>query len=960
MTNLPAGTVTFLFTDIEGSTRLLQRLGDQYVEALKEHRRLLRAATRMRDGTEVDTQGDAFFFVFARARDAVAAAVACQQAIVAHPWGEGITFRVRMGVHTGEPRAADGGYTGMDVHRAARVCSAAHGGQILLSDTTQALVARDLPGGVTLQDLGEHRLKDLAHSQRLFQVVAAGLPSDFPALRAHEALPNNLPAHVTSFIGREREIADVIGLLDSSRLLTLTGSGGAGKTRLALQVAAAALRDFADGVWMVELASLADPSLVPQTLASVLSVPEHPGRPLSETLVDALRHKCLLIVLDNCEHLQPACAQIANALVRGCPRLRILATSRVALGVPGETVWRTPSLSIPDLDQTFEPAVLQQYEAVQLFIERARSVQREFALSMNNAHAVARVCRELDGIPLALELAAARTRVLTVEQIATRLGDRFQLLTGGSSLVVPRHQTLQATMDWSYDLLSKKEQVLLRRLSVFAGGCTLEAAEAVCTGSQVSRADVLDLLTQLVDKSLVQVELHEGAARYTLLETVREYGRNRLKDNGETDEARRRHCDWYCAVAERAKPELFGPHAIAWLERLETDHDNFRGALEWCRIEPDVPNAAGLRLVVVLYNFLETRGHFAEVRQWLDEMLTLYKDAAPVWRARGLNLAGHLAYTQGDSERALIRCEEALALSRTAGDKTQTGQALHYLAHAAEGAGDYRRAAELFEQSVAVHRDAGSTIELGTALHCLANLTRLGPSSRANYQKAWQLFEEALAIFHGQGYQRGPATTLHNMAYLALREGDHVRARALFSESLVLAKEMQDRRVLNCIAGLAAMDADTAPERAARLFGAAETLMSTAGVSLEPVNRADHDHYVTKAKGRLGERAFELAWRQGASMTVDTATTYALAEDGAVFSQVKTSAGRPKLTAREREVAALVARGLTNREISSSLVIAERTVDAHVEHILNKLGVDSRTHIATWAVEQGLYKPAWE
>lgn len=677
-----------------------------------------------------------------------------------------------------------------------------------------------------------------------------------PAIPPPPRRPHNLPVQLTTFIGREQEIAEVKRLLGAARLLTLTGPGGCGKTRLALRVVADSVDQHPDGVWFVDLAPLADAAFIPSSVAAALDVPEQPTRPLTDTLADYLRTKTLLLVLDNCEHLRTACQVLADRLLRASDTARILATSREVLGVEGESTYRVPPLGLPDVHHAPSVAHLTEYDAIRLFAERAALVQPGFTITPSNAPAVLQICQRLDGMRLALEFAAARIRTLSAEQIAARLGDRFQLLTGASSMAVPRHQTLQATMDWSHDLLSKQEQALLRRLSVFAGGCTLEAAEAVCAGGGLERAEVLDLLTQLIDKSLVQVEAHEGEARYSLLETVRQYGRQRLEEAGDALVARQRHFGWYLALAERAAQELLGPNEIAWLERLEQDHDNFRAAIEWSRIEPG-EEAGGLRLVVALYQFLEIRGHFAEVRQWLDDMLSRHKNATPLLRAKALNLAGHLAYSQGDPARVVALCEEALAIAQTAGDKTQTAQALHYLAHAAEGVGDYRHAAGLLERSIALHREAGSVHQLGTALHCLANTGRFGPNAQRNLEKSAALFEEALTIFRTAAYSRGTTTTLHNLGYLALHRGNHRKALALFRDSLMQAKDAGDRRALNCLAGLAGVAARTAPERAARLFGAAATLMAAAGVSLEPVNRADHDRSLAAVKAHLGERAFE-------------------------------------------------------------------------------------------------------
>jgi predicted ATPase/class 3 adenylate cyclase len=575
MTSLPTGTVTFRFTDIEGSTRLLQRLGERYAEALATHHGLLRTAIQEGQGQVVDTQGDAVSAAFPRARNALLAAIAAQRAVQAHPWPDETAPKVRIGLHTGEPVTAETGYVGMDVHRAARIAAAGHGGQILVSDVTHGVVARDLPEGVGLRDLGEHRLRDLANPLRLFQVVASDLPTDFPPLRSLDTNRHNLPIQLTSFIGRTREIAEVKRLLCTARLVTLTGAGGAGKTRLALQAVADMVESYRDGVWLAEFAPIADPALVPKTVASALNVPEQPGRDLTETLVDALRLKAPLLLLDNCEHLLAACRDLAAALLRKCPQVRILATSREGLGVPGETVWRVPSLSVPeDIRHIPGPTELVGYDAVRLFVDRAVTTTPGFTVTSKNALAVAQVCRRLDGIPLAIELAAARVKVLAVEQIAARLDDRFRLLTGGSKTVLPRQQTLGAAIDWSYHLLSETERLLLGRLSVFAGGWPLDAAEGVCAGGNVEATDILDLLTSLVDKSLVLAETQCGEARYRLLETVRQYARDRLAEAGEEADVRTRHRAWYVALAERAEKEPRGPRQRIWRE-----HENLRAAL---------------------------------------------------------------------------------------------------------------------------------------------------------------------------------------------------------------------------------------------------------------------------------------------------------------------------------------------------------------------------------------------
>src|SRR5713226_3988636 len=554
MPGLPAGTVTFLCADIEASTRLVERLGDRYHDLLEQYRRILRTAISHHRGHEVDAVGDALFAAFSRAADALAAAVEMQRELATCSWPGDATVRARVGLHSGEPLATDVGYIGIDVHRAARICAAGHGGQILLSQPVGALSAHHLPAGVSLRDLGVHRLKDLREPERLFQVLHPALPIEFAPLKGLDVLPNNLPRQLTSFVGREKEKAEIRRLLSTARLVTLTGTGGAGKTRLALQVAAELLEQYPDGVWLVELAPLSDPYLVPQAVTSALGLPEQFGRAFTETLVDHLRLKVLLVILDNCEHLVVACGELVTALLRACTNLRILATSREGLGIEGETLYPVPSLAVPDPQRLPPTEELTRYEAISLFAQRAVAVSPSFKITPQNAPAVAQVCYRLDGIPLAIELAAARVKVLAVDQIVTRLDDRFRLLTGGSRTALPRHQTLMAALDWSYTLLSEKEGTLFRRFSVLAGGCTLEAAEVVCADRGIEHDEVLDLLARLVDKSLLVADLHQVDARYRMLETIRQFGQEKLLTSGEGATVRTRHRNYFLMLAERAEP----------------------------------------------------------------------------------------------------------------------------------------------------------------------------------------------------------------------------------------------------------------------------------------------------------------------------------------------------------------------------------------------------------------------
>jgi predicted ATPase/DNA-binding CsgD family transcriptional regulator len=772
---------------------------------------------------------------------------------------------------------------------------------------------------------------------------------------ARPAIPNNLPAPLTSFIGREREIGDVCGLLRSARLVTLTGAGGCGKSRLALEVARRSLAGFRDGVWIVELAALSEGTLVPNACAAALGVPEQRRRSMADALAGALKRKSALLVLDNCEHLLPACAALADILLRTCADLRILATTREGLGVPGETVRRVPSLSVPGPAHLPRAERAADFEAVALFAERAAAVRPGFRVTAHNVRAVADICRRLDGIPLAIELAAARMKALSADQIAARLGDRFRLLSGGGRTVPPRHRTLRAAIDWSYDLLTEHERTLLSRLSVFAGGWTLDGAEAVCGHDGIEHADVLDLLTSLVDKSLVIADLHGSDARYGLLETVRQYGRERLGGGDEEDRVRRRHRDWCIAAAEQAAHELHGPRQTAWLRRLETEHDNFRTALDWSRRETGGAHE-GLRLAVALCDFWEIHDHFGEGRAWLESLAAQAGAAPSLLRARALCGAGQLAKQQGDHRGVAALCGAALPLFRAEGDELGEVRTLHLLVHAVPGPDEYARCAKVMERSLALHRAAGDSSGAAYALNCLADAAR----SEGRYAHAAALLEEALAGYRDAGHTRGQAVVLYNLGQVlrCLNRGPEAAGR--LRESLALAAELDNKRTrILCVAGLAAVFAEAAPARAATWLGAAATLLTATGGRFEPVDQAAFDRAVQEVRTRLGETTFAGAWAEGAALTLEEAVATAL-EPGPPGTprgdggERRTGRSERILTARETQVSRLIAEGLSNREIAARLVIAERTAEGHVQSILNKLGFTSRAQIAAWTVERGL------
>jgi predicted ATPase len=711
--------------------------------------------------------------------------------------------------------------------------------------------------------------------------VSAAAPSSdgaavSPPIATAQARPHtNLPRQLTSFIGRKREIEEVKRLLPTTALLTLHGPGGCGKTRLAFQVAADLVDQYSDGVWVAELAALSDLSLVAKAVATALDAPEQPGRSLTETLRDVLRRKSLLLVLDNCEHLVTACADLADALLRACPRLRILATSREPLSVPGETIWDVPSLSVPEPSRVLAPEHLGHFDGVRLFAERAATSKPGFALTADNAHAVVRVCSQLEGIPLAIELAAARVRVLTIEQIAARLDDRFRLLTGGSRTALPRHQTLRATMDWSYGLLSEREQTTLRRLSVFAGGWTVEAAEAICAGGVIEGSAILDVLTSLVDKSLVLANAEAGEARYRLPETVRQYAAEKLMDAGDTDALKRHHCEWYLYLAEQAGPRWGGPAMPGWLDRLEREHDNCRAALDWSGSDGG-DRELGLRLAVALVRFWEMHGHFSEGRRWLEGLIARCETAPPLLRAAALNAAGILAYRQGDYLRVSEYCSAALSLCEAHGDRRGAGRALHFLAHLEQVEGNYTAAAEMMERSVALHRAAGDAADLANSVDCLGEIAR----SAGDDAGARARTEEALTLYRDLGHARGQAHALHNLAYLQLHEGDAAGARALFRESLVLGRDLGTvRDQVFAVVGLACASVhDGEVKRVTRLLGAAATVLSTLQVRLEPAEDAEFQRALDTMRARLDPGEYATAWTEGQAMTLEQAVEYALAE----------------------------------------------------------------------------------
>jgi predicted ATPase/class 3 adenylate cyclase len=769
-------TPTFFFTDIEGSTRLWETDPEGMKTALWRHDAILRAAILANHGAVFKTVGDEFCATFTTPIAALNAALDAQRALQAEPW-QSVTLRVRMAVHTGAAEERDGDYFGPPVNRVARLMAAGHGGQILLSQASQELVRDELPEGVTLRDLGECRLKDLIRPERIFQVVSPDLPDQFAALRTLDAFRHNLPIQNTSFIGRERELRQVKEHLNQYRLVTLTGPGGTGKTRLSLQAAADLLDRFEDGVWLVELAPVTDPAMLVPSVAATFGLRADQHNTLEDTVIHYLRDRNLLLILDNCEHLIDASAEFAQQVLHVCPKVKILASSREALGIPGEIAVRVPSLSLPKPGETPNLEKLSQYEAVRLFIDRAEMVLPDFQVNNQNAPAVAQICYRLDGIPLAIELAAARVRVLAVEQVAARLDDRFRLLTGGSRAALPRQQTLRALIDWSYDLLTEGERKVLRWLSTFANGWTLEAAEFISL--QAGEQDGLSILGDLVNKSLANLDSQgQGKPRYRMLETIRQYAHDRLLDSGDAAAARSAHLAYYRALSKQANHELWLTHEVEWINEIESEHDNLRAAIEWSLAAESGPDPlAGLEVACNITRFWMVRGHWREADERIANLLR-HPMASQLTelRAHGLNWLGFFYQMEGHLEKATPCFEEALSIGRRVASNIEIGSALLGLDKAAE-------ALVIFQNC---------DYKIGQIL-ALSNLGRRA-LDKSDWAHALRYYSQNLEICRAIGHQLGVAGTLYALADIEFY-GNHnlPKSKALLREALQIYRKANDR-----------------------------------------------------------------------------------------------------------------------------------------------------------------------
>ena len=909
MSGLPSGVVTFLFSDIEGSTRLVKALRERYPRVLAEHRQLVRAAIADQCGHEMDTQGDAFFVAFAGAKQAVLCALEIQRSLAGHEWPAGTPVRVRIGIHTGNAVPAGRMYTGLAVHRAARICAAARGGQVLVSEATRTIIEdEEEQPGFTLIDVGERRLKDLDRPVHLFQLAAPGLDARTPPAAgqraggpAHDMLAapgGAVPVPATPLVGREREAAAIEDLVvrEGVRLVTLTGPGGVGKSRLAVEAAERLGPGFADGARFVELASVPAADLVAAAVAAGLGLTTSAGRLLAD-LQSFLRARRLLLVLDNFEHVAGAAPLLAE-LLGTAAGLVMLVTSRVVLRLRGEHEFTVPPLAVPPTGGGRDPADLQDFASVALFVERAHAAARGFDLDCSNAEAVAEICRRLDGLPLAIELAAARVRLLPPQALAARLGQRFALLTGGALDLPERQRTLRNTLDWSFDLLSVGEQALLARLGVFAGGSSLSAVEAVCGKAGDAGPDLdpagplMDTLGSLVDASLVRAETRGPEPRFALLETVRAYALERLRDGGEWQQTHDRHAAYFLALAEPAEAELQGPGQLAWLDRLESEHDNVRAAMSWLVDTGQLWPA--VRQFAVSWRFWLLHGHAAEFAHLGEQIVASSERLPPYPRAMALAGTGFMLIANGDQARAQALFEQSLPLSRPMRDKrgvALTATVLGVLGRLAALRGDYPRATELLDHGQALLREVDDhdfagyeRLEYLMTIALVDNILGQVRLSQGDHHGAARLFTDGLAAARRAQDQITTLVSLYDLAVSCQARGDLADAARHLKEGLTLAAEAGDETsaayYLEALAAVARQQDD--PQRAARLLAAAGSLLETSGSGwlLAYVPRVPHDDAVLAAlRSRMGDPAFHKAQAWGRSAGSTRARKYALAKE---------------------------------------------------------------------------------
>jgi predicted ATPase/class 3 adenylate cyclase len=866
---LPSGRVTFLFTDIEGSTRLVQEVGtERYAELLARHSGILRSAVEAHAGVEFGSEGDAHFFAFGSAAEALRAAVDAQRSLAAEAWPEGAPVRARMGLHTGTPERAGADYVGVDLNRVARITSAGHGGQILASEATQADASG--PGApVRFGDLGRHRLKDLVEPEHLFQVTAPGLLVEFPPIRTIDTRPKALPAQVASFVGRTRELEEVQRLLSEHRLVTLTGPGGSGKTRLAIAVADRVLPSFDDGIFFVALASLRDPEMVDLTTAGVLGLRETPEQPIRDALFDHLRQRRLLLAFDNFEHLLPAAALVGE-LLSEAPDIRVLITSRILLRLYGEHEFPVPPLPTPATEASV--AQLAANPAVALFVDRAAAVSPGFRLSAENAATIAEICRRLDGLPLAIELAAARIRILSPAQLAARLERRLAALGGSGAGLPERQRTLRGTIEWSHELLDRAQRSLFARASVFDGGWTLEGAEAV-VGEGL--ADVAEVLESVVDQSLARREQADGEPRFSMLETIREYAAEQLAQAGEAEAIAARHATFYLDLAERAEPQLVGEAAAEWARRLGHEANNLRAALRWSLAGDDSERIdLGLRLATGIWRYWQQVGSLSEGREWLDQLLERAEPMPPApARVRALIAVGGIAYWQTDYDATARRYEAAAELAETVGDQRLKAEAIDSLGYVPFFHGDFARARTLMAQARDLWTEVGETFRAALA-DSLGDYTLLYEGRAAEAIPAQlRLVDEARR--HGERYWL--INGLTGVGQLHRATGAIPEARHHYAEALKLALEDGNLAMLTmALEPLSNLEADAGDhERAVRLWAVSSAIREQMGGGAPEEFMMVRDPR-EPARAAIGNDAVERAWQAGRAMTPSDAVEAAL------------------------------------------------------------------------------------
>jgi predicted ATPase/class 3 adenylate cyclase len=914
MALLPTGTVTFLFTDIQGSTRLARSFPEAWPAIQARHHALLERAITAQQGVIFQRIGDEIDAAFGTALEALNAALEAQYTLHLEDWGVIRSMQVRMGLHTGPAVPSGDKYEGyLTLSHAKRLMSTAYGGQVLLSEATEALLRETLPKGVALRDLGEHRLKDFERGEHIFQAAAPDLPAEFPPLKSLDRSPNNLPVQVTSFIGRSKEKDEIKQLLTRERLLTLTGPSGSGKTRLALQAAVEMVEQFKDGVFWVALGPVTEPGLVASTIAQTLGAGESSGRSILDSLKDHLGQQSILLLLDNFEQVISAAPLIAEILA-ACSELKILITSREGLRISGESEYPVLPLALPDLKQLPALESLSQVAAVDLFIQRARAVRPGFTLTKDTAPAVAEICCRLDGLPLAIELAAARTKLLPPRDMLARLERRLEFLTGGGRDLPARQKTLRNAIAWSYDLLDENEQKLFRRLAVFAGGCTVDAVEAVA-GEVPPRGDGLDRLESLLDKSLLQeVEGAEGELRFMMLETLREFGLEQLEASGELAATQLRHADYFLSIAEQTEAKLERAGQVEWINRMEQEHDNLRAALAWSKTAEDAAKTC-LRLAGALGLFWEARGYYTEGRELLAAILsTETAQGRTAARARVLARAAELSYRQSDYAATMAFGEEGLSIYRQVGDRPGMASTLLKLGNAATETGDYKAASKFIEEALRTwgglkdkHGIARALIssgwvalrsgkyelakrrlvealtisrDLGDTRHIAFELAGLGEVAlrQQDYARATQLVEESLELRRQLGNKWGVGVSLGILGWVAMREEKWERAIARLNESLAVRREIGDQSGSAwCLERLAAVAmAQGLAEKAARLFGAGSALRASIQSVIDPADQPAYESKISSLRRELGQERFTAVWDEGRALALERAVAYAL------------------------------------------------------------------------------------